>query len=407
MSRIGAGVRASIAVLILLLLSGVQSAHASNGLLMWCAGIQACGMAGAGVAMAGGATAPLRNPAAIARSPRQAGGALTWFRMPMKAEAKGPAANDVGRQTAGKRWFLGGASGYIHRLSKNVAVGVSMGAAGGFGTKYSEPRSALGAADPNDKFDTENLYSLNLVPITLAWAPREDLAIGLSVIGGYSFFKSNYLTAAGTRTKGRGGTSRAFGIGFRAGAIWDINEKFSVGGAFSSPIWFDSFEKYSDLLRSPMNTPAIGQFGWALRILPRTTIAADYKYIGYSHVTALGKAPEAGGFGWDDVHQGFFGVEHLVNANLTLRSGFNYSSDVIDRDKIFVNLGLPLVDTWVFAGGFSYRLNKHHELGATFHVVPARTRRDPGTGDAFSQGGANSNHFHKMMGGRLGYRYIF
>ncbi len=357
--------------------------------------------------MPGGATATLRNPAAVARSPRQAGGAIAWMRMPMKAEALGPNANPVGRQTAVKRWFLAGASGYVHRLSPTVAISIAMGAAGGFGTKYREPRTALGAADPLDKFDNQNLYSLNLVPVSIAWAARDDLALGFSVIGGYSFFKANYLTARGTRTKGGLGTSRALGFGFRAGAIWDVLDNFSVGGSFSSPIWFDSFEKYNDLLRAPMNTPAIGLFGLAWRVLPRTTLAADYRYIAYSHVTALGKAPEAGGFGWDDVHQGFFGIEHKANANLTLRSGFNYSSDVIDRDKIFVNLGLPLTDTWVFAGGFSYRLNKHHELGATFHVVPARTRRDPGTGDAFSQAGANSNHFHKMMGGRFGYRYIF
>ncbi len=400
-------VRASVVAIVIASIYDAQPAIASNGLLMWCAGVQACGMAGAGVAMPGGATATLRNPAAVARSPRQAGGALAWMYMPMKAEALGPNANPVGRQKAGKRWFLAGASGYVHRLSPTVAVSVAVGAAGGFGTKYSEPRSALGAADPQDKFDTQNMYSLNLIPVTIAWAPRKDLVVGFSVIGGYSFFKANYLTARGTRSKGGLGTSRAIGIGFRAGAIWDVHKKLSIGGAFSSPIWFDSFEKYNDLLRAPMNTPAIGQFGLALRVLPRTSIAMDYRYIGYSHVTALGKALEAGGFGWDDVHQGFFGIEHKANASLTLRTGMNYSSDVIDRDKIFANLGMPLTDTWTFAGGFSYRLNKHHEVGASMHVVPARTRRDPGVGNPISVGGANSNHFHKMMGGRMGYRYIF
>ena len=398
-----AGVVAIAAALMLV----SQPAKASTGLLMWCAGVQSCGMAGAGVSMPGDAVSPLRNPASIARAPRQASGAIAWFRMPMKSEALGPAANPVGRQKAGKRWFLGGAGGYVHRLSRKVVVGFAMGGAGGFGTKFSEPRSALGAADPEDKFDTENFYGLNLIPVTIAWTPRDDLAVGFSVIGGYSFFKANYLTARGTRTKGRLGTSRALGIGFRAGAIWDVHEKFSVGGAFSSPIWFDSFEKYNDLLRAPINTPAIGQFGFSWRIFSRTTLAADYKYLAYSHVTALGKAPEAGGFGWEDVHQGLIGIEHKVNASLTLRAGLNYSTEVIDRDKIFVNLGLPLTDTWVFAGGFSYRLNKHHELGVSFHSVPARTRRDPGSGDSFSQAGKDSNHFHKMIGGRFGYRYIF
>jgi len=357
--------------------------------------------------MPGDATAPLRNPAGIARAPRQAGGALAWFRMPMKAEALGAAANPSGRQTTGKRWFMAGASGYVHRLSRNVAVGIAMGAAGGFGTKYREPRSMLGAADPQDKFDTEDLYSLNLIPVTVAWAPRDDLALGLSVIGGYSFFKANYLTARGVRTKGRLGTSRALGIGVRIGAIWDVHEKFSVGGAFSTPVWFDSFDKYNDLLRAPMNTPAIGQLGLAWRVLPGTTLAADYRYIGYSHVTALGKTPEAGGFGWNDVHQGFVGVEHKANAHWTLRSGVNYSTDAIDRDKIFANLGLSLTDTWVFASGFSYRLDEHHEIGATFHLVPGRSRRESGAGDAVSQSGKDSNHFHKMIGGRFGYRYIF
>ena len=79
------------------------------------------------------------------------------------------------------------------------------------------------------------------------------------------------------------GSDKAYGAGFALGYLGELNDRFSIGLAYSSPIWFQKLDRYRDLIpEGRQNMPQVAGAGLAYRLTPAITLAADYQWINWS-----------------------------------------------------------------------------------------------------------------------------
>lgn len=380
-------------------------ASATNGFLVHCIGAYNCGMGGAGVALPTDATNAGINPALMARVPNEAILSPGYFHPVRTMDARGALANPVGKQTSQIEDFIEGSAGGNYRLNPQFTLGASLYGSGGMLTKYARPRTGAGAAG---NYDSAVSYRLAHLLPTLTWAPTPHSAYGFSVILGYSDFKTDMATLpAFAETAGRNDRDTAYGIGFRVGGLWDIDPQFTVGFTASSPVWFESFDKYRDVFIGPINTPFTVALGVTWHASTKTDVAVDVKHIGYSEVKAIGTGPASGGFGWDSQNVLLIGVQHRLNDSWTLRAGYNYSPSPIPDDAVFANALFPAVIEHHITAGITYRLTPRWELTGSAFYAPKVEQTDPGTGDMFSAAGAGTRIDMYQYGASLALKWKF
>ncbi len=421
----------------------IEPAQATTGLLMWCSSARSCGMSGAGIALHSAADAALANPAGVARSDNSVHIGVGWMAwMPMTVDYNDEngigLVNDTPKQSSAKDMYAEGTMAITYRLSDDWVVGLAGGGTGGIGGKYREPRfkdAANGDILGDRNYDTNTSLGIMSFYPTIAWTPSDTLALGASMIVSHATLKSDsavFRDANGdglpedadfdgdldiVQTAGHQERDHAHGAGFRAGFIWDINKKWSIGGAAQTPTWFEEFKEYEDLLIGPINVPAYTQLGVVWRGSDKFLIALDFRYQFYRFVKILNTTPDNGGFGWDDAKEVMLGGTYFLNPSLELRAGGSWSPNIIEKNEIFANALSPLVDTWRFDAGFGYGIggkhtskghlgHKHHLDFDAYFVVPG-DRREDGTGGFVSQIGKGTTHGHDMAGLRFGYHYQY
>lgn len=391
-------------------------AGATNGYLVHCVGAKNCGMGGAGVALPQDAANGIVNPALMNRVGNEAYISPGWFhperfkdqtRNPNNAGIV-PAAVQVDEDSLMKN-FPEGAAGLNYRLTPEWSLGISLVGTGGMHTKYKTPRSVGGQGAG----ETSVRYRLLHLAPTVSWQPTENASYGASVILGYSDFKSNMGTNNGFReTKGTNRTDRTFGIGFRLGGMWDLNESLSVGVSAASPVWFERFSQYNDLFEGSMDTPANGTIGAVWRPREDTDIAFDVKYIAWGAVFPMANTPRktqgpGGGFGWESKPVFMLGAQHRLTDDLTLRAGWNYGPSPIPDEMVFANLLFPAVTEHHVNVGASYDLAPNWELSGSFFYALPHSQTDNGEGDFYSVAGEGSEIGMWQMGAQVGLTYTF
>lgn len=382
-------------------------AWATNGFLSHCIGANNCGMGGAGVALPQDATSAAINPALMGRIENQFFLSPAWFHPVRTRDLSGvsspnvPAASKT-EQTSKNENFVEGSAGVKYGLTNSIALGVAAYGQGGMATKYDTPRTAAGAGDSRVR------YRLLHVAPTVSWTPNNWSAYGASVIVGYSDIKTDFATLPNlAETQGHNGLDRALGIGARLGGVWDVHPEVSVGAAVASPVVFQEFDKYRDVFRRSVDTPANGTVGVNWRARPDTDIAFDIKYIAWGAVHAIGLAPGRGGFGWESKPVFSVGVQHRLTDALTLRAGYNYGEAPIPDENIFANALFPAVTEHHVTIGASYKLSPTWEIAGSFFYAPKAGQTDPGTGDNFSQLGKNTKVDMWQMGAQIGLKWKF
>ena len=378
-------------------------AHAQFfGMLAACIGANNCGMAGAGIAMPLDASHGVINPSSLARLGNEYYLSPGWVSAHRKV---GPAGNPA---VVNQNDFLNSAKnefplfsgGVTWRLRSDLAVGFMMSGVGGIGSKFQEGRTVTGQAGG---FDRKLMYALAHLMPTVAWNPRRNLSIGLSGILGFSRLRTDAATAALTRPAKGNRQDIAFGLGAKVGVLWDIDENFSVGAAFQTPVWFQEFKKYRDLLIGSLDTPWQAQVGGVWHVLPTTDLALDLRYIGYSHVKLIGRTPETGGFGWDDVKAVMIGAQHRFGERWTARAGFSLNTSAIPKDNIFANTFTPAVSQKAVTGGFAYKINDWTEISFQGEFTFRETKTNHGGGDAISQLSVGTHGQAYFYGANIGF----
>jgi long-chain fatty acid transport protein len=143
------------------------------------------------------------------------------------------------------------------------------------------------------------------------------------------------------------------------------------------------FDKYAGLFaeQGKFDIPANYAFGVAMDVSPRVTVAADYQKIQYSGVRAIANASLANfgnglgaangpGFGWTDVNVLKLGVQWKYNETLTLRVGYNHSTNPVQAADVMFNILAPGVITNHYTLGATYRMAKNSELTWAYMYAP-------------------------------------
>lgn len=380
-----------------------RPAHANFfGMLAACVGANGCGMGGAGVALPLDAAHAVINPSTLARLGNEYYLSPGWVSAHRKIGYAGNPAivNQTDYLNSAKNNFPLFSGGITWRLRSDLAVGVLFSGIGGIGSKYQAGRTVAGQAGG---YDRKLMYALAHLMPTVAWSPRRDLSFGLSGILGFSRLRTDAATATFARPAKSNHQDIAFGLGAKVGVLWDINEKFTLGASFQSPVWFQDFKKYRDLLIGSMDTPWQAQVGGAWRVLPTTDLVLDLRYIGYSHVEVIGKTPAAGGFGWDDVKAVSVGVQHRIGSRWTTRAGLGLSTSPVPKDNLFANAFTGAVLQKSVTGGLTYKVSDRTEIGFQGEFTFWESKTNHGGGDAVSQISVGTHSGVYFYGANLGF----
>lgn len=370
-------------------LSFAQNASATTGFLTHCTGYH-CGTGGAGVALPTDASNSELNPALIAELDTEITVAPGLFHPVRKMNSSAaPVGNPAGEQRSKLENFLDGSAGFTYRVNDKWVLGISASGNGGMVTKYPSPRSnpALQTPGPN-RFDSEIFYRLALVSPTISHALTKHVSLGLSLVLGYSDFKSNSAqpVLGGLFMETSGGLQRetAYGFGVRGGVLWKANDMFSFGLAFSSPVYFEQFQNYRDILTGPLNRPLTGTIGATWHAMKDLNFVLDYNFIYYGGFEVLAKPPAEGGFGWESMHVFKGGVQYTFDPDWTVRLGVAYGQSPIPDDHVFANVLAPGVVEWHLTAGLTFRPLEDWETTLSGFYAPNNKQTDPGTGDIFS-----------------------
>jgi long-chain fatty acid transport protein len=356
---------ARIAVLGLTALAAT-SASATDGYFDYGYGVQAKGVGGAGVAFPQDSLAPASNPAGAAFLDNRFDAGLTYFR-PDRSATFGP--NQF--EGNGIQNFFIPELGFKHSLTTNLDFDIAVYGNGGMNTDYKQ--HIFGPGTSNTGVDLEQVF----VAPAFAYRITENQAIGIDPIFALQRFKAFGLQNFGIADNGY---DYSYGGGIRVGYTGRLTDWLTVGATYQSPIWTTRFKDYAGLFaeQGGFDIPPNFAVGFALKPHKQITFALDVEEIFFSDVKSVGNNLSAGtlanglgsvngpGFGWRDVTAIKTGIAYDVTKELTLRAGYNYSSQPIQDNQTYFNVLAPAVVQHHVTAGVTWHINKNFELSAFY-----------------------------------------
>lgn len=355
--------------------------QATDGYFTHGYGMKAKGMGGASVAVAGqDAFGGANNPATMAFAGNRVEAGLDLFSPWRKASRSGGAMFGLdGSADSDSNYFGVPEAAFNYMVRPDLALGVTVYANGGMNTDYpSGQLPSPGMCGATGTFNLlcgttalgVNLSQLIIAP-TLAWQFVPNHSLGVSPLWAYQEFEAYGLqlfdnpglsTSAGNVTNR--GKDSSTGWGARFGYYGQFTPQFAVGAAYATKMSMDEFGKYKGLFaeQGGFDIPSHWALGVAIRPTPQWLIALDYERINYSDVKSVnnpsrlilncpalgGSNPanclgggDGAGFGWESVNVFKLGVQYALNANWTLRGGYNYTDNPIGSQDVTFNILAP------------------------------------------------------------------
>ena len=351
-------------------------AFATNGYFAHGYGIKSLGMAGVGYALPQDALAAASNPAGTALVGDRLDLGVTWFKpdrsMEIHGNNLGPAGSADGQYDGNDtESFLIPEFGYTRQLNERLAFGLAVYGNGGMNTDYQ--RNPFGA------YGSQGGAGVDLVQVfvtpSLAWRLNERHSFGIGLNYAYQRFEArglsafdNAMTSEAPGKVTDNGHDHSDGWGLRLGWNGQLTDSLSVGVAWSSKIKTGKFERYEGLFadHGSFDIPENYGIGLAWRATERLTLAADVQQIDYSDVKAISNSvdvlfsghllgsEDGPNFGWEDIRVYKLGASYAVSPQLTLRSGYSWADQALDKGETFFNTLAPGV------------VREHLTLGATW-----------------------------------------
>jgi long-chain fatty acid transport protein len=234
---------------------------------------------------------------------------------------------------------------------------------------------------------------------TLAQRINDNHTIGASVILGMQQFRATGLGNFTTFTTSQNadnltdrGSEFTYGFGLRLGWLGKYEKQgLTLGAVYTTKTYLKPFDHYRELFaeRGDIDTPGSASVGAALKLNPKTTVAMDIVRYYYEKVRSIanlgpnlpgpaglfptskaenGLGETAGlGFGWSDQTVYKLGIQYEHNSKWTYRAGWNYGKSPINEDReIAFNIVAPATTQHHGTAGFSYKLDKNHELSVSY-----------------------------------------
>lgn len=365
--------------LLLISLFSVNSASATDGYFSIGYGIKSQGMGGVGIALPQDALAAASNPAGMGLIGNRVDFGVTWFKPSREAELENSA---VGTQTYDgndSEHFFIPEFGYNRQINPDLTFGISVYANGGMNTDYKKGIPLFGS---NGRAGVD-LAQAFAAP-TVTWKVNERHIIGASINLAYQRFEMKGLQGfAGFSTSPNNltnnGHDNAYGAGIHLGWVGQLNKSVRVGATYQSKTYMTEFDKYKGLFaeQGDFDIPETYGVGIALSVTPKLTLAGDIQRINYSDIAAVGNASLANlgnglganngaGFGWRDTTSYKLGVSYQYNPNLTLRAGYNHSTQPITSDNTLFNILAPGVVKDHLTLGMTWVMDNKGELSIAY-----------------------------------------
>jgi len=347
----------------------IPSAHGTDGYFDFGYGIKSKGIGGAGVAFPQDSIAPATNPAGAAFLADRLDIGLSYFR-PDRSAAIGGTTYDGN----GSADFFIPEVGYKHTLNPDLDFAVTVFGNGGMNTDYSAPLfdTPLPGVPSNAGIDLTQLF----VAPTLAYKIHADHAIGISPVFAYQRFKAHGLQEFGVPDAGY---DDSYGGGVRLGYSGNLTDWLTVGATYQSRIYASRFERYAGLFaeHGHFDIPSNFALGFALHPTKELTFAFDVERILYSEVASVGNSltpansvllgqDNGPGFGWRDVTAIKTGIAYQASDTLTLRVGYNYSTQPISSNQTYFNILAPGVVQQHATAGLTWQFRANWELSAFY-----------------------------------------
>ena len=384
-------------------------------------GVKSQGMGGVGIALPQDALAAATNPAGMGLIGDRVDFGLTWFRPIRESEIEDNAnlsINGTYKANETKNFFIP-EFGYNKVINDQLSLGVSVYGNGGMNTDYNR---AIPLFDQTGKNRAGiDMAQLFIAP-TLAWKINETHTVGLSVNLAYQRFEAKGLqnfegfsSSPGNLTNR--GHDHAYGAGLHFGWIGKINDTVTLGATYQTKTYMTKFDKYKGLFaeQGDFDVPEQYGVGIAFKTNPKLTVAADIQRINYSEVKSVGNSinnmfagnalgsDKGAGFAWRDVTAYKIGASYAWDETLTLRVGYNHSSQPIRKSETLFNMLAPgVVQDHVTLGATWVLPNKSELSFAYMHAFEKKVR---GSGSIPTDGYGGGDANLKMHEDSLGIAY--
>ncbi len=385
-------------------------ADATEGYMPPGFGARSKALAGAGVADSRDATAATLNPAGLVHVGDEITMSVSAFNPNRSFSTDGPGLLIGGPidVDSDKPWFFIPNLAWSTRSFANPlfdVMALSVVGNGGMNTSYPSFTNAsyfCGAAPQPAGVFCSGKTGINLLQMVMSVAMAKQIAPGISV-GVAPMMALQSIDAHGTDLFGGFSTTGnvsgnlndwSVGGGVRAGIEISPMRNVRLGVSGTTPIWMQDFEKYDGLFAQGggFDVPATLQAGIAVDVTPALTLMLDWRYIWYSSVDSIGNpmgnimgcpklanpanpanqfclgGANGPGFGWNDINVIKFGAEYRANEKLTLRAGYAWNEQPINKADVTFNILAPATTQHHITGGLEYDLGGgyHLELAALY-----------------------------------------
>jgi long-chain fatty acid transport protein len=398
-------------------LSGLTAvpAHATFGYFEHGVGVQAEGLAGAGIAYPKDSLAIANNPASLFRLGDRLDVGVDLFVPDRGAAIVGNGAGpDQSFDGSGVKNFLSPQFGYTNTLNDHWAVGIAIYGNGGMNTSYD--------ANPFARFGATGKAGVNLeqlfVSPTVAYRISEGHSIGVSFNLAYQLFKADgvgvfapYSTAPGALSNNH--TDHAYGYGVRIGYLGQLTPDLSVGAFWQSKGYSDRFKKYAGLFaeQGSFDVPSSFGIGASYHLTDKLDAALDVERIDYSGVPAIANtlgelflghpfgSDNGPGFGWRDVTVVKLGLNYAIAPQWQIRGGWAWGTQPVRPSQTFLNILAPGIVQHHLSAGATWTSSAGTEISASVTYAPEKTVKGSGSIPASFGGGEVNVHLSEVVAG--------
>ena len=408
--------------LIVLSLFLTHPTYATDGYFPHGYGVKSQGMGGVGIAFPQDSLAAAMNPAGMGLIGDRLDVGITLFKPDRNSKIVGNGAGANGTYGGNDtKDFLIPEFGINKQIDDQYSIGLSVYANGGMNTDYYGGIPLFTTTGASSGVDLKQIF---FVP-TITWKPVPNHTLGLSVNLAYQSFEAKglqnfdsvYSSEIGYVTNKDHDNS--YGAGIKIGWIGEINDYLSVGATYHSKTYMSEFDKYKGLFaeKGDFDIPAHYGLGLALKAMPNLTFALDYQRIEYGDVKSINNRllpglstsqlgnNDGAGFGWVDVNVIKVGVSYDWSTNLTLRAGYNHSSQPIPKSETFFNILAPGVVQDHATLGLTYDVTKKSEISIAYMHAFKNSVNGSNSIPGFGGGEANLEMKQNSLG--LAYAYKF
>ena len=411
----------------LLAVLAATNAQATDGYFAHGYGVKSQGMGGVGIALPQDAIAAAANPAGLGLVGDRVDFGVTWFRPQREAElvntAGGSKAFDGTYEANDTENFFIPEFGYNRQINPDITLGVSVYGNGGMNTDYSKNIRLFDMSGTHKpRMDLAQLF----IAPTATWKVSESNIIGVSLNLAYQRFElkglqnfANPAYSAHPNNVTNKGYDSSYGAGVHLGWIGKVNDAITLGATYQSKTYMSKFDKYKGLFAEggDFDIPETYGVGVAVKATPALTLAADVQRINYSDVDSVGNSisnffvgnqlgsKNGPGFAWKNVTAVKVGASYAWDEKLTVRAGYNHSSQPIRSSETFFNIIAPGVVQDHITLGATYILPNKSELSLSYmHAFEEKVHGNGSIPLSYGGGEANLKMYEDSIGIAYGWQ---